>query len=58
MNVDDNMKAGPIDTTFVIGRIGYEIGTQDSFDLLGSGETLREYALRKLAEQKKLDDAA
>jgi len=55
---DDDTTAGTTDTKFVFGRLGYEIGTQDATDALDSGETLREFALRKLAEQKKPGEPA
>ena len=55
----DNTKAATTDTRFVIGRVGYEIGTQDAnADMLDSGETLREFAIRKLAEQEKSGEPA
>jgi|GEM_PF-5996238 len=54
---DPETKAGPIDTKFVFGKLGYQIGTQETNDVLDSGETLHEFAVRRLAEQKKSGDA-
>ena len=53
---DDGTTTPSTDTKFVFGRLGYELGTQDATDVLDSGETLRDFATRKLAEQKKSGD--